>query len=60
MARWQKKGLISKIDEHQFLEFRPVDISQEGGGGLRETSMARFWLQNQFVSLPSVYTTSTR
>ena len=23
-----------------------------GGGGLKETSMGRFWLQNRFVSLP--------
>ena len=37
---------------HRFLEFRPVDVSREGGWSLRETSMGRFWLQNRFVSLP--------
>ena len=30
-----------------------MDVSREGaGGGLRETSVERFLLQNRFVSLP--------
>ena len=43
---------IKVLIKHRFLEFRPVDVSQEGEGGLRETSMGGFWLQNRFVSLP--------
>ena len=32
-----------------------MDVSLEGDGGLIETSMGRFWLQNRFVSLPLKY-----
>ena len=52
MVRRQKT--MKGPNTHRFLEFRPVDVSQERGG-LRETSMGRFWLQNRFVSLPLMY-----
>ena len=33
---------ISKLWKHQFLEFGPVDASQEGAGGLGGMSMGCF------------------
>ena len=52
---------INYFDKHRFIEFRPVDVSWEGGGGsLRETSMGRFWLQNRFVSFPLINIIQTK
>ena len=46
-----ERAQYQNFDKHRFLESRPVDVSREGGG-LKETSMGCFSLQNRFVSPP--------
>ena len=53
VGKTHKRAKHQNLDKHRLLEFRPVDVSQDAGGSLRETSVTvgRFWLQNLFARL---------
>ena len=54
--RWQKAMTGPNIKVLINIDFQNLDLwtflGSGWGGGLRETSMGCFWLQNRFVSLP--------
>ena len=54
-AKNHERALCQNFDKHQFLEFRPVDISREGVGGLRKMSTQKCLGRGMFLVTKSIY-----
>ena len=58
-AKIHERALYQSFDKRRFLEFRPVDVSREGGG-TRETSERNILGTFLFSSVQFIYFTNSK